>query len=565
VEAADTVPGHNPHRASQCENNVQGKDGPDACSKGSDHLPDSPPKKRMRKEKASCSASKSGDTTGNEGASMRSQQKCRIPSTKGTPNENGEVINGLDNDDMRQRRKEDKMPCSGSNATARSVDDIPCNVIISCPDSDFYDFEKNKCRFRADQIWAVYDKHDGMPRYYARIKQVYSPNFMLRFTWLELDPLNDAEKAWSSKELPVACGNFRVGKRLLTEDIKMFSHVVSWIKGRKRCSYEIYPRKGELWALYKGWGMVWCSDTKDHRPYNYDVVEITSDYARGTGTCVIPLVKVKGFVSTFVQPNKQGPYLIPDGDTPRFSHSIPFHRLSETYSQHIPNGALELDPAALPSDLEKAFTSVDLDSRSSCHGEMTVRTSKQSQDVTALHVQDGVMKPTTNRQSKQDKGSEASLGCCNNGLNDSSEPESPTSFDYPDAVFCNLTDLKSFDKFKKGQIWAMYCDTDKFPKYYGFIKSVSPDNCSIHIKWLEHCPCEGIDKCLAQDRLPVGRGTFRVSRQTESYNCTSFFSHMMAVTGKGKKYEILPRVAQVWAIYKNWKRGWSIEDYKRCA
>uniref|UniRef100_A0A0A9DEL3 J domain-containing protein n=1 Tax=Arundo donax TaxID=35708 RepID=A0A0A9DEL3_ARUDO len=404
---AAKVSGQNPHRASQNGKNIV-KDGSDGCRTGSDHISDSPAKQRTREGDASCNASKSGDTTENESSNLNRQERC-IPGTEKTPNEN--VINGLDHDEIHETRKEEETSRSGSDATVRSMDNIPLNVTVSCPDSDFYNFEKNRDadRFRVDQIWAIYDDHDCMPRYYARIKQVYSPNFMLQFTWLELDPLNDAEKTWSSKELPAACGNFRVGKTHLTEDVKMFSHVVYWTKGRKRNRYEIYPMKGQVWALFKGWDMSWCSDSNDHRNYNYDVVEITSDFTRGTGTYVVPLEKVKGFVSVFIRSNSEGPFLIPDGDTPRFSHSIPFHRLAETDSQRIPNGALKLDPASLPSDLEKAFTSVDLDSsfmstrggnvsgdvlstRSSCNGEMADGKSKQSQDGNGTYVEDGIKK-----------------------------------------------------------------------------------------------------------------------------------------------------------------------------
>ncbi|RLM86036.1 uncharacterized protein C2845_PM04G08330 [Panicum miliaceum] len=421
---------------------------------------------------------------------------------------------------------------------------------VAVNDPDFYDFENNRDadRFAVDQIWAIYDDDDGMPRYYARIKQVYSPNFMLRFTSLEHDPLYDAEKAWSSKELPVACGSFRLGRTILIEDTKMFSHVVSWTKGRKRNSYEIYPKKGEVWALFKGWDISWSSDSHDHRPYDYDVVEIASDFATGSGTYVIPLVKIKGFVSLFVRSCNEAPFLIPSGDTLRFSHSIPFHRLAQTDRKHIPNGALELDTASLPPDLEKAFTTC--------------------QDGAGTNVQDEVEKLNQNTKSKQDNGSEASVidDHCGDGWDDSSQPESPTSFDYPDPEFCNFTSLRSFDKFKKGQVWALYCDTDKFPKYYGFIKSIDADDCTIHIKWLEHCPCAQMEKRLVQDGLPIGCGAFKVSRQSDIYDCTNVFSHSMEVTlvSKGKKYEILPRVGQVWALYKDWSRAWTFEDYSRC-
>ncbi|CAN6223039.1 unnamed protein product [Urochloa humidicola] len=567
ASSADKTSGHNPSMSRQQGDAVISEDQSDGCRKGSDHLTDSPPNKRIREENSSCTAGKSNHTTENEGAKASSRHKLSIPSKEKITNENGEVING-NHDALQGTGIKHGTSSSGSRsaAAARSVNNsIPYNITVSCPDSDFYDFERNRDadRFAVDQIWAIYDDPDGMPRYYARIKQVYSPNFMLRFTWLEHDPLCDFEKAWSSKELPVACGSFRVGGTHLTEDTKMFSHVVSWTKGKKRNSYEIYPKKGEVWAVFRGWNINWISDSKDHRPYDYDVVEITTDFATGSGTYVIPLVKIKGFVSVFVRSSNEAPFLIPGGDILRFSHSIPFHRLAQTDKQHIPNGALELDTASLPSDLEKAFTPVNLGS-----WEMPDWNNEQGKDGTGTNVQDEVEKLNQNTKSEQDKGSEASVidDHCGDGWNDSSEPESPTSFDYPDPEFCNFTSLRSFDKFKKGQVWALYCDTDKFPKYYGFIKSVDPDDCTIQIKWLEYCPCAQMEKRLVQDGLPIGCGAFKVSRQSDIYDCTDVFSHNVEVTvmSKGKKYEILPCVGQVWALYKNWSHAWTFEDYSKC-
>ena len=72
---------------------------------------------------------------------------------------------------------------------------------------------------------------------------------MLQFIRLEYDLCVMLRRNGFSKDLHVACGKFRVGRTLLTKDTKMFSHVVSWTKGRKRNIYEIYPKKGEIWAL----------------------------------------------------------------------------------------------------------------------------------------------------------------------------------------------------------------------------------------------------------------------------------------------------------------------------
>lgn len=586
--SADKTSDRNPFVASQHGNNVIREEGSGGCGKVSADVTDSPTKKRLRKAYSYCADGKSDRTTENEGVKANIQHKSSIPTKEKSINENGEVINSLNHDmfEGTQLKQETPVSRSGSDAAARSVNtNIPYNTMVSCPDSDFYDFEKNRDadRFEVDQIWAIYDDHDGMPRYYARVKQVYSPNFMLRFTWLEYDPVYDAEKAWSSKELPVACGNFRVGRTVLTEDTKMFSHVVSWTKGRKRNSYEIYPKKGEVWALFRGWDINWSSDSNAHRHYDYDIVEVTSDFATSSGSYVIPLVKIKGFVSVFVRSTKEAPFLIPGGDTLRFSHNIPFHRLAKTDRQHIPCGAFELDTASLPSDLEKAFAPVSLDrsfvsikdGNSPCNvfptrsfSELPVGKTDHSKDGAGTNVHDQVEKLNQNTKREQDNVSETSVidDHCGDEWNDISQPESPTSFDYPDPEFCDFTSLRSFDRFKKGQVWALYCETDKFPKYYGFIKSVDSDDCTIHIKWLEYCPCAQMEKCLVQDGLPIGCGIFKVSRQSGIYDCTNVFSHNMEVMliSDGRKYEILPRVGQVWAIYKNWSRAWSFENYSRC-
>ncbi|XP_051200970.1 uncharacterized protein [Lolium perenne] len=350
--------GQNPKRSSQQEN-ISNEDGSGGCREGIDNLHDSPVAKRIRKGYSSCNADRTGGSI-NEDGNVHNTQRRSIPVTKKTPNKSGEVVNGLYDNEKQGASKKEEMPNSERNGSVRSVGDA--NGGVSYPDPEFYDFEENRRadQFKADQIWAVYDDNDSMPRYYARIKQVYSPNFMLSFSWLEFDPVNDAEKAWSSKELPVACGSFRIGKTTFTEDRNMFSHVVAWTKGRKRNSYEIHPVKGDVWALLKGCEFNWSSDSSDHKHCSYDIVEIKSDFTVGTGIYVTPLMKVKGFVSLFVRPDKEEPYLIPGGDKLRFSHNIPFHRLSGADRQHIPNGALELDPASLPSNLEEASSPVDL-------------------------------------------------------------------------------------------------------------------------------------------------------------------------------------------------------------
>ena len=173
--SADKTSGQNPCRTRQQGDTVISEYQTDGCRKGSDHLTDSPAKERIRKEHSPCTSGKSDRTTENEGAKVSSQHKLSIPSKEKIRNENGEVIDGLNHNVLEGTgiRQETPSSGSGSDAAARSVNNnIPCNNTVSCPDPDFYNFENNRDadRFAVDQIWAIYDDDDGMPRYYARIR-----------------------------------------------------------------------------------------------------------------------------------------------------------------------------------------------------------------------------------------------------------------------------------------------------------------------------------------------------------------------------------------------------------
>ncbi|KAI3865185.1 hypothetical protein MKX03_005825, partial [Papaver bracteatum] len=56
-------------------------------------------------------------------------------------------------------------------------------------------------------------------------------------------------------------------------------------------TYKIYPRKGEIWAIYKNWNIKWSSDQNNHRVYEYEFVEVLSYYDEDIGVMVVSLVK----------------------------------------------------------------------------------------------------------------------------------------------------------------------------------------------------------------------------------------------------------------------------------
>ncbi|KAL0410466.1 UNVERIFIED_CONTAM: hypothetical protein Slati_3636300 [Sesamum latifolium] len=136
--------------------------------------------------------------------------------------------------------------------------------LCHCPDPEFSDFEKERDEscFSVNQFWACYDTLDGMPRFYAKVKKVCSSPFELSITWLEADPIDEAYEKWVDEELPVGCGRFRLGKTEETSIRLSFSHQVRCEKGKKRGSLIIYPRKGEVWALFRDWDISWSSNQR---------------------------------------------------------------------------------------------------------------------------------------------------------------------------------------------------------------------------------------------------------------------------------------------------------------
>lgn len=219
--------------------------------------------------------------------------------------------------------------------------------VFECPDPEFSDFDKDRKEesFVAGQIWAVYDNEDAMPRFYAYIRKVLSPGFNVQLTWLKPIPETDDETSWVDEELPVSCGNYKRGKHDKAEDLPMFSHLVTWEEGKKGI-FNIVPRKGETWALFKNWNINWSNDGT--KKYEYEFVEVLSDYDEAVGFRVSYLEKVAGFRCLFGR-KEDGELVIPESDKYRFAHLVPSCRMSGEEREDVPKGCYELDPAALPA------------------------------------------------------------------------------------------------------------------------------------------------------------------------------------------------------------------------
>ncbi|KAL6534990.1 hypothetical protein OROHE_013044 [Orobanche hederae] len=231
---------------------------------------------------------------------------------------------------------------------------------IDCPDPEFSDFEKKReeSQFDVNQFWACYDNNfDGMPRFYAKVKKVFSSPFGLSITWLEAVPTDESCQKWVDEELPVGCGSFKLGTTEKTDARLSFSHQVHFEKGKKRGSLFMYPREGEVWALFKDWDVSWSSEPDNHKEFKYEIVEVLSDFVPGFGVRVVYLDKVTGFVSLFERAcqGENGLFVIRPDEVYKFSHGIPCFKMTGSERDGVPIGSFELDPASLPLNADYLY------------------------------------------------------------------------------------------------------------------------------------------------------------------------------------------------------------------
>ncbi|VVA96183.1 unnamed protein product [Arabis nemorensis] len=218
--------------------------------------------------------------------------------------------------------------------------------LINYDDPDFNDFDKlrEESLFQVGQIWALYDEEEGLPRFYALIKKVTTPNFSLKYVWLEADEDEENE----TRNLPVSVGKFELGGEEKTDQCSIFSHLVHNKTRSRARHFKVFPKKGETWAIYKNWNNDLSSESDSSREYEF--VEIVSDHTEGATVSVGFLSKVEGFSCVFCPLPKEesDTFEISPHEFCRFSHMIPHFRLTGTEGRGVMEGWYELDPAALP-------------------------------------------------------------------------------------------------------------------------------------------------------------------------------------------------------------------------
>lgn len=404
--------------------------------------------------------------------------------------------------------------------------------IYEYPDPDFSDFDRNRGQecFAVGQTWAVYDTVDGMPRFYARIRKVSSPGFKVNITWLEPEPGEEDGIKWVEAGLPVSCGKFKHGASETIEDRPMFSHLVHWEKGSRRDTYNIYPRKGETWALFKNWDMKWHSDPVSGRKYEFEFVEVLLDWGEGIGVSVAYLGKVKGFSCLFCRTTKGESFQIPPNQLFRFSHRVPSFQLTGEERKDVPKGSFELDPASLPLNLQEIAVPEDLKAVS------------------------------PNKKTQLDSEHISAVNC--------TEQQDSELYEIPDPEFYDFDTDKSPEKFEVGQTWALYSDEDGLPKYYGRITKIDADpEFKMHVTWLSSLPLPKDTVRWFDKNMLTCCGMFRLQKDGHGeYTETGPFSHKVIAQRMDKKgvCAIFPRKGEVWALYRNWNAAMTRSDLKKC-
>ncbi|EOA22541.1 hypothetical protein CARUB_v10003196mg [Capsella rubella] len=405
---------------------------------------------------------------------------------------------------------------SGSNDNG-DTGEGEVNFAVVGPQFNNFDKLRDEVNFVVGQTWALYDTADGMPRLYAQIRKVSAPSFRLRITYLEPDPDDEKEILWFEEGLPVSVGKFRLGQSQNTKDRFKFSHLIHCNEGSNSAHFTVFPRQGETWALYKNWDIKWSSEPDSHSSYEYEFAEVLSDYDDGAGVSVAFLHKAKGFASVF--------FRMETGDADisqilphslyRFSHRIPSFKLTGMEGKVIPKDAYELDQAALPDTIAEKIVPSHLlveASASNCESDRKI-------------------KPQTIYFARKGK------------------------------------------VFQTGQIWSFCGDYPEFPLYYGRIQKITFTQVlkqkavyKLHISRLKATSSPEDVIQYEDKKMPVGCGTFYARKALEIISPDDVSQLIVPqISVDGNEYTILPKIGEVWVIYRFWSQYRELDKVGLCS
>ncbi|KAJ4838392.1 hypothetical protein Tsubulata_017420 [Turnera subulata] len=373
---------------------------------------------------------------------------------------------------------------------------------------DFYNFEKDRSseHFVAGQIWAVNHKADlSHTHRYARIDS--SSKAVTCVSWLKPIPVTCGERRWCDAGLPVACGGFEVSldmkMRIEVSWPMISSYRSSWAHGVTEEQFEIYPQKGDVWAVYSDWSLDdWSYNPDLAKNCKVDLVEILSDFSKYMDIEVAHLVKVNCFTCIFER--EEIKHRIPADNLYRFSHKIPAYRFQGGELEMVVEGMLELDQQALPDYMiEDIGTCILTDFTS---GEQLPSFKSCSEDTILMS---------------------------------SSSPH----------------------HFAPGQVWAVYFGKDCMPRQYVSISNVISEN-QVCVTFLEPLPFLDHEIEWLGQGLPITCGIFKVSGRRANIEMPMFAYQVECQSSSNSCYKIYPQKGEIWATYKGWNTSWRMSDYE---
>lgn len=183
--------------------------------------------------------------------------------------------------------------------------------------------------FVTAQIWAIHNEIDGLPNTYVCISNVTDARVMVEVTLIEPHPITEEEMQWIEDKF-MACGTFSMSQTTSVKHIGSFSHrvicdevkpkdITFW--NQDKTFYEIFPRKGEVWAIYNNWPQ---SHTRND--CKYKLVQVVSEFTKEAGVTVAALVRVNGYENVFKRQLHEDFGLYKSFNRKellRFSHCIP--------------------------------------------------------------------------------------------------------------------------------------------------------------------------------------------------------------------------------------------------
>ncbi|KAI3889320.1 hypothetical protein MKX03_004735 [Papaver bracteatum] len=505
----------------------------------------------------------------------------------------------------------DTAKCSTrSNEVERSLGRLSGSVVKSIvhkkPTLIFHDFSNHKKpgAFAVGQFLAVYDQ-EKMPRLYAQIniiescykKETNCTEYALYLRWLRPAPVNAEEIKWHDAGLPVSCGLFKLDSDKIDKcDTVVFSHLVSSFQeyrvlaGYSKELFELYPRKGEVWAIYKEWKPFdWCSDPKTRIGCKFQLVEILSNYSTTNGVKVAPVVKVAGYGTIF---QRRGLYYqISARNLFRFSHNIPVRFAG--YMRDLHSGKiLDLDPLSIPDNVAVDAVAAEFSNGSSFKHQNygfprtssvlnpDINTGNQYAGYVAPGNQNVQQRNTTSRlrlvspRSCQVNKSQAdgTSKCGRTSLNEmetsfrrsSASTVKSTVHKEPTLEFHDCSSFKTASAFTVGQFLAVY-DQEKMPRLYAQIIGI--ESCSkqernsiervLYVRWLRPAPVNPDEKTWHEAGLPVSCGFFKLDSNKVDKCDAAVFSHLVCSFQEyhysNNLFELYPQEGEVWALYKEWK------------